>query len=226
MKKIVIYGVSPAAAQSHYDFTSDSNYVVAAFTIDKADLKQDEFLGLPVVPFEDVETLYPPAEYGMFVAVYFNRVNLVRRMKFEAAKLKGYELVSYVSSKAIVWPGLDIGENCMICDGANVRPFCRIGDDSFIMPGAVVGHDSVVGDHCYLAIHAVLLAGSTVGSGCVIGANSTVLNGVIVAKDCVIGAGAVISKNTKEKGVYAVAEPILQPLPSDRMANFLFRVQV
>ena len=226
MKKILIFGVSPAAAQSHYDFTSDSRYVVAAFTIDKADMKQEEFLGLPVVPFEDVETLYPPAEYGMFVAVYFNRVNLVRRMKFEAAKLKGYELVSYVSSKAIVWPGLDIGENCMICDGANIRPFCRIGDDSFIMPGAVVGHDSVVGDHCYIAIHAVLLAGSSVESGCVIGANSTILNGVIVAKDCVIGAGTVISKNTKEKGVYTVGEPILQPLPSDRMANFLFRVQV
>jgi sugar O-acyltransferase (sialic acid O-acetyltransferase NeuD family) len=226
MKKLVIYGVSPAAVQSHYDFTTDSDYQVAAFTVEQRDIKQPELLGVPVAPFETVESLYPPAEFDLFIAVYFNRVNQVRMRKFEQAGAKGYALARYVSSKAIVWPGLEIGENCMICDGANVRPFTRIGKDTFVMPGAVVGHDSVVGDHCYLAMHAVLLAGSVVESGCVIGANATVLNGVTVARDCVIGAGAVINRNTKEKGVYTVNEPTLQPLPSDKMANVLFKVQV
>lgn len=226
MKKIVIYGNSPAAIQSHYDFTSDSPCEVAAFTVDRRELKETELLGLPVVPFEEVEALYPPADFGMFIAIYFNRVNQVRKKKYEDAKAKGYELASYVSSKAIVWPGLEVGDNCMICDGANIRPFTRIGNDTFIMPGAVVGHDAVVGDHCYLAIHAVLLAGSRVESNCVIGANSTILNGVTVAKECVISAGAVINKNTQEKGVYTLNEPTLQPLPSDKMANLLFKVQV
>lgn len=226
MRNIVIYGTSSAAVQSYYDFTNDSEYTVAAFTADQQELKETELLGLPVVPFETVESLYPPAEYDMFVAVYFNRVNKVRMNKFEQAKEKGYTLASYVSSKAIVWPALKIGENCMICDGANIRPFTKIGDDTFIMPGAIIGHDSVIGDHCYLAIHAVILAGSVVESACVIGANSTILNGVTVARECVISAGAVINKNTKEKGVYTVAEPNLLPLPSDKLANVLFKVQV
>jgi sugar O-acyltransferase (sialic acid O-acetyltransferase NeuD family) len=226
VKKIVIYGISPAAVQSHYDFANDSPYEVAAFTVHRGEIKEAERLGLPVVPFEDVETLYPPAEFGLFVAIYFNRVNQVRMKTYEQAKAKGYELVSYVSSKAMVWPGLKVGDNCMICDGANVRPFTKIGNDTFVMPGAVVGHDAVVGDHCYLAIHAVLLAGSVVEAGCVIGANSTILNGVTVARECVISAGAVINKNTKEKGVYTLPGPVLQPLPSDKMANILFKVQV
>jgi sugar O-acyltransferase (sialic acid O-acetyltransferase NeuD family) len=226
MKKLVIFGNSPAAIQSHYDFTNDSQYEVAAFTVDRDDIREKELLGLPVVPFEDVESIYPPADFNMFVAVYFNRVNQVRMMKYVQAKEKGYKLVSYVSSRAIVWPGLVVGDNCMICDGANIRPFTRIGNDTFIMPEAVIGHDAVVGDHCYLAINAVLLAGTKVESCCVIGANSTILNGVTVARECVISAGAVINKNTQEKGVYTVNQPILQPLPSDKMANVLFKVQV
>jgi sugar O-acyltransferase (sialic acid O-acetyltransferase NeuD family) len=199
---------------------------VAAFTVERAEIRQTELKGLPVVPFEDAVSLYPPDRFDLFVAIYFNRVNAVRRQVFERAKGMGYSLASYVSSKAIVWPGLQVGENGMICDGAQVRPFTRIGCDTFIMPGAVVGHDSEVGDHCYLAIRSVLLAGSKVESGCVIGANATILNGVIVARDCVIGAGTVIAKNTQEKGVYTAAPPTLQPLPSDKLSNVLFKVQV
>lgn len=226
MKKLVIFGPTRAGAQSLYDFRTDSPYEVAAFAANRADIREPEFQGLPVVPFEEVETLYPPAEHDLFVAVYYNRMNAVRRQKFGEARAKGYRLASYVSTKAIVWPDLKIGENCMICDGANVRPYAMIGEDTFVMPGAVVGHDAVVGDHSYLAIHAVLLAGASVGSGCVIGANATILNGVKVADECLVGAAVVINKNTKEKGVYTAAEPTLQALPSDKLANVLFRVQV
>jgi sugar O-acyltransferase (sialic acid O-acetyltransferase NeuD family) len=226
MKKVVIYGTSPAAIQSHYDFTNDSQHAVAGFTVERSGIREPELLGLPVVPFEEVETAFPPADFLMFVAVYFARVNRTRMEMFERAKARGYTLASYVSSRAIVWPGLAVAENCMICDGANVRPFTRIGVDTFIMPGATVGHDAVVGDHCYLAIHSVLLAGAKVQSRCVIGANATILNGVTVAAECVIGAGAVINADTKEKGVYTLPPPVLQPLPSDRMANVLFKVQV
>lgn len=225
-KKIIIYGISPAASQSHYDFTKDSAYEVTAFTVDAAEIKQNEFKGLPVVPFENVELQYPPSEYDMFVAIYFSRVNQTRRKKFLEAKEKGYTLASYVSSKAIVWPELAIGENCLISDGANIRPFTKIGNDTFIMSGAVVGHDAEVADHCYIAINATLLAGCSIDSCCVIGANSTILNGVVVAKECIISAGAVINKNTKEKGVYTLNEPTLLALPSDKLANILFKVQV
>lgn len=226
MKKIIIFGNSPAAIQSHYDFTTDSDYEVVAFTVDQHDIREIEILGLPVVPFEQVENLYPPGDFSMFIAIYFNRVNQVRTKRFGQAKAKGYTLASYVSTKAIVWPDLVIGENCMICDGANVRPFTKLGENTFVMSSAVIGHDAVVGANCYLAIHAVVLAGAKVEDCCVIGANSTILNGITVARECVISAGAVINKNTQEKGVYTVTQPTLMSLPSDKMANVLFKVQV
>lgn len=226
MKKIVIFGNSPAAIQSHYDFTYDSGYEVVAFTVYQSDIKETELLGLPVVPFEQVEHLYPPAEFSMFIAIYFNRVNQVRMKRYTEAKQKGYTLVSYVSSKAVVWPELKIGENCMICDCANIRPFTKLGDNTFVMSGATIGHDAEVKEHCYLAIHAVLLAGAKVESNCVIGSNATILNGVTVAKECVVSAGAVINKDTVEKGIYTVTQPTLLQFSSNKMANVLFKVQV
>jgi sugar O-acyltransferase (sialic acid O-acetyltransferase NeuD family) len=226
MKKLIIYGTSSALVQSYYDFTHDSDFEVVAFTVKRNEIRVNEFLGLPVVPFEEIESLYPPETFKLFIAVYFNRVNKVRKQIYEESKAKGYELASFISTKAIVWPELAIGENCMICDGANVRPFTKIGNDTFIMPNAVVGHDAIIGEHCYLAISAVMLAGSTVNAQCVIGANATILNGVTIANECVIGAGAVINSNTKEKGVYTITQPVLQPIPSDQLANVLFKVQV
>jgi len=226
MAKLIIYGNTPAAVQSHFDFTNDTEHEVVAFTVLNKEMKGTEFLGLPLVPFEEVESLYPPDEHQMFIAVYFNRVNSVRMKIFDEAKGKGYTLASYISSKAIVWEDLVIGENCMICDGANIRPFTTIGKNTFIMPNAVVGHDAIVGEHCYLAIAAVMLASSKVQDRCVIGANCTILNGVTVARECVISAGAVIAANTKEKGVYTLPQPTLQPLGSDQLANVLFKIQV
>ncbi len=226
MKKIIIFGNTPPAFQSHFDFTYDSEYEVVAFTAPAAEIEEDTFLGLPLVPFEEVENLYPPSEHEMFIAIYFHRVNKTRTERFEQAKAKGYTLASYISSKAIVWSELEIGENCMICDGAIVRPFTKVGQNTFIMPGAIVGHNAVVDDHCYLAIRAVVLAEAKLESGCMIGANATILNRVVVGKDSIIGAGAVIAKNTPEKAVFTAPPPIQQPLPSNKMVSLLFNFQV
>jgi sugar O-acyltransferase (sialic acid O-acetyltransferase NeuD family) len=226
MKKLVIYGVSRASAQSYYDFTTDSHYELGAFTLEKSAIKEPTFFGLPVVPFEEVETIYPPSEYMMFVAVYFKRVNQTRMQKFEQAKAKGYELANFISSKAIVWPGLKVSENVMIAEGAIVKPYTQIGMNTFILTGAVVSHDCVVGNHCYLAVRSVMLASAQVGDCSVIGGNATILNGVKVAKSNIISAGAVINSDTKDFEVYTVPQPTLQPLPSDKMANIIFKVQV
>lgn len=224
MARIVIYGSAATAEQSHYDFTNDSEHEVVAFTIHRKDLKGTEMLGLPYVPFEDIEKIYPPSEYGMFISVYFKQINLARRLIFEEAKQKGYTLVSYVSSQAIVWPGLKIGENVMISDGANIRPKTKIGDDSFIMPNAIIGHECVVEDHCYIAIAAVMLAGSKAKSQSIVGANATVFSGITIGRECMISAGAIVNCDTKDKGVYTINQQFTcQPLPSDKLANMLFK---
>lgn len=222
MERVVIFGTSAAAILSHFSLTHDSPYEVAAFTVDRNYMKEQELRGLPVVPFEEVESIYPPGDYKMLVAVFASRVNKTRAEKYQQAKTKGYELISYISSTAITWPGLVVGDNCFIGEGSICRPFLKIGNNAMIMAGTFLGHDSVIKDHCFIASRAVLLGGVTVEPYCCLGANSTILDGVTVARACVIGAGAVIHENTQEKGVYRVNPPTRLPLPSDKLENLLF----
>lgn len=221
MEKIVLFGNASVACHYYVCLSHDSPYEVAAFTVDRAYIKEDTLLGLPVVPFEDIESIFPPDEYKMLAALGFSKVNRFRAEKYSQAKAKGYELISYVSSRATTWPGLVVGDNCFIGDNAAIGPFVKIGNNVMILPGAVIGHHSVIKDHCFLSAGTVVLGGVTVEPYCVLGANSTIKDLITVAGECIIGAGVTITKNTEERGVYVNRPPELIPKPSNELASWL-----
>jgi sugar O-acyltransferase (sialic acid O-acetyltransferase NeuD family) len=200
-QKVVIFGATEMAVLMHFYLTHDSSYEVVAFTVNRDYLEKEVFDGLPVVPFEEVGSLYPSANHKMFVALWFGRMNKKRAEMYSQAKAKGYELISYISSKAITWPGLVIGDNSFIGEGSVINPFAEIGNN-VIIAGGFIGHNSRIKDHCFLAAHAVVLGGVTINPYCFLGANSTIREGVVMGKECLIGAGATITKNTKERSVY------------------------
>jgi sugar O-acyltransferase (sialic acid O-acetyltransferase NeuD family) len=221
MEKVIIFGASLFAELYYYCLTHDSPYEVVAFTVDRDYMTTDRLFGLPVVPFEDIETEFTPSQYKMIVSLSFQKVNRVREIKYRAAKAKGYEFVSYVSSKTATWPGLDIGENCAIGANCSVEPFVRIGNNVTITTSVTIGHHVVLQDHAFVAPGAVILGGANIGPNCLIGANATIKEGVTVARDCIIGTGVSITKNTREKGVYINRPPELHPKPSDQLREWL-----
>jgi sugar O-acyltransferase (sialic acid O-acetyltransferase NeuD family) len=177
--------------------------------------------GLPVVPFEEIEQSHPPADHRMSILLGFRDVNRLRARKYQEAKAKGYALVNYVSSRAIVYPDLVLGDNCHIHEGSVVQPFARLGSDVVLGPGTMVGHHSRIDNHCFVAAQATVLGRSAVGSHCVLGANSTIVDGVIVASHCIVGAGAVITRNTQEGEVYIGSAPRLLSKSSGDLAPLL-----
>jgi hypothetical protein len=66
--KLIIIGDRPFAEVAYEYFTHDSKYEVVAFSVEQAYLERDTLLGLPVVPFENVEEVHPPDEHSFFVA--------------------------------------------------------------------------------------------------------------------------------------------------------------
>jgi sugar O-acyltransferase (sialic acid O-acetyltransferase NeuD family) len=220
MAKVVIFGTTYAALMSHFYLTHDSPHEVVAFTVDRDFIKEEMLCELPVVPFEDIEAIYPPDEYKMRVALQFSRVNRTRAEKYAQAKEKGYELISYISSKAITWPGLVIGDNSFITEGTIVNPYVEIGSN-VILTGSFIGHHSIIKDHCFIAGHAVVLGGTTVEPYCFIGANSTIRHGVTIARECIIGAGVSINNSTRERGVYVGRPAELLPKSSDALGSWL-----
>ena len=218
---VIIFGNVELAELNYFYLRSDSTYKVVAFTTEQAYIASDEFCGLPVVPFEHVETIYPPAEYRMSILLGYRDVNRLRARKFYQAKNKGYSLISYISSRAKVWPALDIGENCYIHEGAIVQPFVTLGNNVVIAPGAIVGHHTRIEDHCFVAAGTIILGCVTVEPYCVLGANATVVDRVTIARECILGAGSLMTKSTRKKGVYVGRPAELMPKPSDECGPLL-----
>lgn len=220
-QRIVVFGNSIYAEHVYYLLTYDSDFEIVAFTVDKDYITKDKLMGLPVVPFEQVEEYFPPAEYGMMVSISFQRVNRLREEKYLQAKTKGYNLVSYVSPTAKTYPGLEVGENTLIMENVIIGPFARIGNDVVIASGSIIGHHAVVRDHAFVSNSVVVLGGVSIGEYSLVGANSTIREDVRVAPECIIGSNVSITKHTQDKGVYVNPPVKLHPKRSDEMQTWM-----
>jgi sugar O-acyltransferase (sialic acid O-acetyltransferase NeuD family) len=200
--KVIIFGNGAFATLAWYCITHDSTDRVVGFTADAAYLKENTLQGLPVVDFANCEEHFPPGDHTMLVHLGPIGMNSLRMSRVESARAKGYKLTRYISSRAVIWPDLQIRENCVIYEGAVVQPFTSIGENVIIRSGVQISHNVLVGDHCFLAIGACLGGGARIGRRCFIGLNATILNGVSVADECLIAAGAVVTTDTEPGGVY------------------------
>lgn len=217
MDKVVLFGNGQIASVVYYYLTYDSPYEVVGFTVDRSHIQEESLFGLPIVPFEDVQSIFPPDEYKMFVSISYRQVNKLRADKYHQAKEKGYKLISYISSKASIWTGLVIGDNCFIMENNVIQPFVEVGNNVIIWSGNHIGHHTVIKDHCFLASHVLISGYVTIEPYCFFGGNSTVRDGIVIAKESVIGAGSLILKSTKEMGVYIGSPAQLFPQSSNEL---------
>jgi acetyltransferase-like isoleucine patch superfamily enzyme len=111
-----------------------------------------------------------------------------------------------------------IGDNCFVGPFVEIQSNVVIGNRSriqshtFICDGVTVGEDCFIG-HGVMFINDVFSTGgpagdrnawktTTIGNSVSIGSNATLLP-VSICDGTVIGAGAVVTKDIKEKGIYA-----------------------
>jgi sugar O-acyltransferase (sialic acid O-acetyltransferase NeuD family) len=200
--KLVIVGDGETAEIAYEYFTYDSKYQVVAFSVERAYLKKNKMFKLPVVPFEDLENLYSPKKYELYIAVSFTELNRVRTRLYKQAKAKGYKLASYVSSKAFVWRNVKVGENCFIFENNTLQYNVKIGNNVTLWSGNHIGHRTVIKDNTFVSSHVTISGYCEIGENCFLGVNSTLVATVKVADDCVVGAGAVVLHDTIRGLVY------------------------
>jgi sugar O-acyltransferase (sialic acid O-acetyltransferase NeuD family) len=201
-RPVIVFGNMLAASMVRFCLQHDSPYEVAGFTVDKAYLASDTLDDLPLVPFEDLENFYPPADYQLIIPIGFQKINSIRRERYENAKQRGYDFINYVASSASVWPNLIIGENVLIYEHAIIQPFAKIGNNCIIRSGANVAHHCIVKDHAFVAAEAVMGSKTCVGEQAVLGLGSVVRDQINIANRSFVGAGAVVVKDTEEDAVY------------------------
>lgn len=223
-KAVIIFGISKVAEIVWSSMTEDRacKWEPVAFTVDRAYMETDEKFGLPVVAFEDLEKSYMPQEYRMIVAVGYHDMNKVRAQKCREAEEKGYELISYVHSKADISGSVTVGKNTIILNAASIGPFSNIGNDVCIFNNATISHHVTVEDHVWITSGSVVGGNSSVGDHCFLGINSTVAHNVQIGSNNFIGTNAVITKNTKKDSVYIVPDTPRYRLSTDQFIR-LFR---
>ncbi len=210
-RDLIIVGDSAFAEVAYEYFTHDSDFRVVAFSVERAFMTRETLLGLPVVPFEELEQQYDPASHHFYAALVYTQMNRLRTRLYRETKAKGYRPASYISSRAFVWHNVELGEHCFIFEDNTLQPFVRIGDNVVLWSGNHIGHHSVIKDHCFIASHVVVSGFCTVGENCFIGVNATFGNNLEVGDDCLIGAGALIARDvaadTLVKGNLASGSP-------------------
>ncbi len=92
MAKVIIFGVLDTAELAHYYLEHDSEHEVVAFSVNREYIQEESFRGLPLVAFEDVETIFPPAEYSFFAPMTGRNMNRNREAIYNEVKAKGYNL--------------------------------------------------------------------------------------------------------------------------------------
>ncbi|MBI1371825.1 MAG: transferase [Phycisphaera sp.] len=206
MANVVVFGTNDFAEVVYAYLRDESEHQVVAFTVEQKYWRGSQFLGLDVVPFEQIAEAMPTDQVAMFVAAGPSRVNKLRSRVFAEAKAKGYRLISHVCSGAHICSNVPYGENCWFFDGVVVEPYCRIGDDNVFWSGAILAHHSTVGNHCFIAPAAAVSGRCVIHDHVFLGINSTVRDHVTIKEGCVIGAGAVIKQDTEPYSVYSQAK--------------------
>jgi sugar O-acyltransferase (sialic acid O-acetyltransferase NeuD family) len=216
-KRLVIFGAGDIAQLAHFYFSTDSDYEVVAFTVDRAYLPAENFCDLPVVAFDEVANAFPPDSHSFFVALSYSALNALRKSKYLEAKALGFQMASYISSQATILNGGAIGENCFVLEDNTIQPFVSIGNNVTLWSGNHIGHHAAVGDHCFIASHVVVSGRVKIGEQCFVGVNATLRDHIKVGERCVIGAGVLLLADADPGGVYMGTAVERSRIPSSRL---------
>ena len=202
MAKVIIFGVLDTAELAHYYLKHDSEHEVVAFTINKQYIQEESFHGLPVIAFEDVEKIFSPLEYSFFAPMTGRNMNRNRESVYNAVKEKGYQFISYISSRATIFDKSVVGDNCFILEDNTIQPLTTIGNNVVMWSGNHIGHHSVIKDHVFFTSHVVMSGHCEIESYCFFGVNSTIRDYTHIAQGTLVGMASAITKETEEWGIY------------------------
>ena len=164
------------------------------------------------MPFEEVETYFPPESHDIHVCMVYNNLNRDRAKICNEAESKRYTLASYISSQAFVSPSAKLGKHHFIFEGNVIQSFVEIGDRVIIWSGNHCGHDTKIRDDVFVTSHVCISGWCDIGSNTFLGVNSTIANSINVGKESWIMHGAIISSDVPPNSFVKTVASEIVPL--------------
>lgn len=214
MKRVVIFGVADAARLVCQYLRYDTDFIPVAYAVTRQFMPTvGELDGIPVVEFDAVTTLFPPSECCFIAPMSYRSHNSHRARIFGEIRTRGYMTINYVSSRAVVAPGVRIGTNTVVLEGSVISPCCAIGDDVMIQAGCTIAHGVAIGDHAFLAPGVVVAGAARVGPYAFVGAGAVIRDRIHLGEGSFVAMGSVVRSDTREWTHYDgnPARPCLGP---------------
>lgn len=219
--KLIIYGNGQMARMFLHFARLEFN--VMAFAVDQQVITESIIEGLPVVPFEEIELLYPPGEHLIITAVGYAEMNQLRARKYAEGRAKGYEFANYIHPSVVRHSALSIGENNVILDHVAIHPYTKLGNSNFICSNASIGHGCTIGDNCWINSGVAIGGETQLGDNCFLGINATIGDNILIDRQSYVGANTLVTRSTAPEDVLISASGERFPLPSEAFLKFISR---
>jgi sugar O-acyltransferase (sialic acid O-acetyltransferase NeuD family) len=201
MRDLVIFGATDLAGMAWYYATEDHGRKVAAFVVDTGYRTQEQFHGIPVIEWPEVQARFRPANTDCFIALGY-RVMRRRRAVFEQVRGAGYGCINLVSPASHVAKSARMGDNNLILPGVVIEPGVQLGTNNIIWSNATICHDTVVGSHNFLAANVTLGGQARLGDANFIGFSATILQNIAIGNETLIGAQTLVRRPTRDLHQY------------------------
>lgn len=216
---VVVLGTGMIADLVYHYLSSDEDWRVCAFTVDKDHMEGGFKFGLPVVPFESIKKHYHPDNFAMIVAVGYSKLNTVRERKFNQAKEMGYHLPGYIHPSNSISENVNFGSNCLVFEQNVILPYTCVEDNVIIWTNNTIGNHCHIESHCWISMNATVSGETILDKNTFVGASATIGPSIHVGKSCIVGAGAVVLRDAEAGGVYKAIEAPRSKVPSSRVRS-------
>jgi sugar O-acyltransferase (sialic acid O-acetyltransferase NeuD family) len=221
MADIVIFGAGMAAEIAKVYLEAHTGHRVVGFTVDAQYLRSDDFCGLPVVAWEELERSFPPEAVELLGPISYRRLNEFRRDRYREGKARHYRYASFIHPSCQNY-ATEIGEHCFILEATVIQPFTVIGDNVVIWGGVYVGHHCRLADHCFVSAQAGVGGGTRIGERCFVGGQVGIIPGVEIGAGSLLSAGVRIVGDIPAGSVVTRnGEDRITAVPSSRMRRLL-----
>lgn len=219
---MIIFGTSVFSKLMKWYIENDTTETVEAFTVEKEYMAEQEFCGISVYPFEELENIFSKDRISILNTCGYQNMNDVRSKIFSICKEKGYAIHNYVHSTAAL-NGVELGDGNIILERVLFQPFAKIGSGNIFAPDVLIGHDGVVGDFNYFSSGIKICGCCNIGNHNFIGTNAVLKEYLSVGDYDLIGAGTYLNRNLEDCMVAAPVPCRVQKVSKNNLNRLINR---
>lgn len=200
MKNVIIIGTTNFSRLIYQLMHQENDANVLAFTTYRDFKDTDEFTGLPVVAFEDLETLYDMSSTYVLNTIGYSHMNAIREKVYNDCVEKGYKIYTYVSKNACVYSDIPENSGCIIMPGVFIGPYVSMGVSNIFVSNCIITHEIELGNFNFIGAGTVVSGDVKIENRCFTGSNSTIKNGIHLEDCTLLGSGSNLLTSVKRGG--------------------------